>query len=151
MQSMNQTEILNQLRYQCASNGFLQVSRPLAFQEQGPFIFALAALDNEAYFFGFEVISSSAFLANSSARSSVYGDSAFFDMLNQHFDLSSFDKIQPPHTTLHKIVPDEPACRLELQRLWQTNAAAAACVMLLSPCGDWYTGKDILDTPVWVI
>lgn len=147
---MKQTEIISQLAFQCATTGFLSVSPPLTYKGQGPFLFAAAVSGGQSYFFGFEIVEAASFLAQPAQRASAYREFGFLELLSQHMDLGIFNDVTPPRTTLHRIVPDEPACRAEVCRLWKTDPAAAAGILLVSAAGIWSTGKDVLQTPVWL-
>lgn len=146
---MTQTEIIALITYRCTANGFLQVTPPLTYHDQDLFVFSLAAWENEYYFFGFEVVDSATFLANPTSRPIAYKDPAFFDKMTQQLDLSSLHHANSNYKVgLYKIVPDEPACRLTVQHLWETNAVEAARILMVSPAGTWHTGDSILGAPM---
>jgi hypothetical protein len=149
---MNQTEILDLLTYRCTSNGFHQISSPLPYQDQELLMFALANWEEEYHFFGFEIVSSVDFLANPAAKTKAYKDPVFFDRMTHEIDLSPLihEGSDAPNCKFgfYKIVPDEPACRMMVKTLWNSDQNAAARVILVSRDGTWLTGKDMLGISV---
>ena len=140
---MNQTEILDLITYRCTSNGFHQVSSPLTYQDQEVLVCALANWEEEYHFFGFEVVSSTEFLSNPTAKTNAYKDPVFFNRMTQEIDLSPLSHASSASLNckfgFYKIVPDEPACRLMVKNLWLSDPNAAARVVLVAHDGTWLT------------
>ncbi len=146
---MTQTEILDRIASRCCSNGFLEISKPITFGNEGPFLFALTSWDEKFYIFCFEISDSTRFLADPTATPKAYGDPAFFEQVEEHMNLAPLHGTNQYHSMiLHKVLLDEPACRQAVQNLWQTHPKEAARILMLSPDGIWYTGQDIRSMPV---
>jgi hypothetical protein len=146
---MTKTEIAAFILNQCSGSHFLQVTPPLRFQDQGPFLFALTQIEAEYYFIGFEIVDSSTFLATPQILSTAFDDPNFYDLVTDQMDLTSLDDTNAQHSlVLHKVAPDEPSCRLAVHRLWQTHAEIAARILLISPDGNWHKGAEFRDIPV---
>ena len=148
---MTQKEIIGRLFSRCDSDGFLQVSPPLTYREEGPFVLTLARFDGQYYCFVFEVFDAGRFLADPAAQSAAYGDNEFFALVARHMDFSALYGSDEYHPLIrHKLIPDEPACRSAVQALWQNQPQEAARILMVTDDGAWFTGEDIRGLPAWM-
>lgn len=148
---MTPEEILVFLHSRCGAKGFLQVSAPLVYAEEGPFVFSLAKYEGEYYCFAFEIQDAARFLADPAAQPSVFSDDGFYELVARNIDFSVLLGGNECHALVrHKIIPDEPACRMAVQELWRSNPREASRILMVAPDGNWFTCDDIRDMPTWL-
>jgi len=144
---MISSELSTLLLHECQKT-FLQVAEPQHYENEGPFIIALDELDGEAVFYFFVIMETRDFLADPESWPRAFQKEDFFHIAADQLDIT---KLQ--HTgkyfrlTLRKVVSDEPACRLVVQKLAQSDTAAAARILLVGRDGVWHSGKTIWDIP----
>lgn len=149
---MTQKEIIGCLFSRCNSKGFLQVSPPLQFRDEGPFVVTLAYFEDRYYCFAFEVLDAGRFLSDPAAQAAAYSEDEFFEMVARHMDFSALFGSEESHPLIrHKLIPDEPACRSAVQTLWQSQPQEAARILMITSDGSWFTGEDIREMPAWLV
>ena len=148
---MTQKEIISLLNSRCNSRGFLQISPPLNYQDEGPFILTLALFDDEYYCFAFEILDAKRFLADPAAEAAAFNQDEFCALVARHMDFSAlYDSDEYHPLVRHKLIPDEPACRMAVQKLWLTEPAKAARIFMVSQDGSWFTGEDVRELPAFL-
>lgn len=149
--SLTQEELIGLLTLRCQEPGFLQVSPPLTYGSEGPFIITLAQAENRYCCIAFEILNADRFLSDPGAETRSYYDQAFFELVARYIDFSLLRDASEYHTLVRrKLIPDEPACRTAAHSLWQTDPDAAACLLMVRPDGTWISGEEVRTLPAWL-
>lgn len=148
---MNQRELIDFLTGRCEAVGLAEISPPLYYQGEGPFIFALGKHAGKYQAYLFEVLSPDEFLTAPDAIPRACYEDAFFDMVERHVDLSPLHDTDEHHPLIrYKVVPDDPACRSVLKELCLAETTDAVRIMLVSPDGTWLSCDDLRQMPLWL-
>ena len=128
---MTLSELTELMLSACRAN-CIQVVKLQYYGNEGPFVVAMNEVNSEPTFFCFSFAETDEFLAHPEALPLALESEDFpFAMLGC-FDLAHLENTYKYYPfTYNKIVPNEPACRLAVQKLWHTNAKAAALISLL--------------------
>ena len=129
-------------RAHCAKVADLQY-----YGSEGPFIVAMDEQGGEPKFFCFSLAATDEFLAQPAELPLALDSDDFPFAMLASFDLAHLDNTYKYYPfTYNKIVPDEPACRRAVQKLWHTEARAASLISLLSPEGVLIPAHAIRDS-----
>jgi hypothetical protein len=121
-----------------------QVAEPQYYAGEGPFIIALDDNEGESKLFCFSIADTPEFLAHPEALPLAFYSEDFLFVLADHLELEHLENTGNYYKmTYTKIVPDEAACRVAVQKLWYADAKTASYISLLGPDCDLKPAKEI--------
>lgn len=142
---MTQSELVDLMLYMCQEN-CSQVVGPEYYENEGPFIFAIDESNVEPKFLCFTFAGSDEFLSNPSAMPFALESDDFLIAFTDRLNLTHLWNSGKPYLlTYHKIVPDEPACRIAVQKLWVANPGVASSISLLSAELDLQSARTLCE------
>jgi len=140
-------EMLSAFSQVCA-DVYDQVSTLQYYQGKGPYLIALVTDRKPWEFHLYEIVDAESFLENPRGIPRAFNDPEFFFEVSASLDLSKIQKSGKHfQIQMRKIIPDTPTCRLQVQKLFETNPLLAECIFFMAESGDLLHSKDILPTP----
>lgn len=113
-----------------------QTSEPQYYEGEGPFIMAMDEHDGTPKFFCFSFTAADEFVAQPDDLPRALQSEEFLFVLADQLDIGHLDNSgQVYQFTYMKIVPDLPACRSAVKKLWETDLHTASLIALMRPDG----------------
>ena len=131
-----------------AAKIYEHLSKPLYVKKDGPYFVAVVTETSPWQIHLYEILDEVSFFTDPGTLPQVFTSGLF---LYEALKSMSFPVDDALHEKLklspRKIVPDSPACRRVVERLFHTHPAIASGIFLMTDAGALFSAQDLLKHP----
>jgi len=141
-------EMVSSLSEACF-NSYDRVSPPQYYQGEGPYLVAMVTDKAPWEIHLYEILDTKTFQSNPQGIAQAFRDVEFISSalasMEGDYPIARDSKIS---LQLRKIIPDTPACRLIVQKMYELAPLTATNIFFMTDRGSLFHSKDILAKPV---
>ena len=131
-----------------AATIYEHLSKPLYVKKDGPYFVALVTDTSPWQIHLYEILDEVSFFTDPGSLPQVFTSGLFLyealKSMNFPVDDALHEKLK---LSPRKIVPDTPACRRVVERLFHTHPAIASGIFLMTDAGALFSAQDLLKHP----
>ena len=145
---MNREKMITNF-YSTSIEDLKTVSEPQYYQGNGPYILAVIQNKSNIEFHGYEFVDADTFVVAPDKFSEAFYDAAFLDQAAGGLRFEGIDsKGRYFFIYLRKVVPDSPACRFVVQKLYETSPKLVPNIFLVDEFGNLSRATYFLHEPI---
>ena len=131
-----------------ATTIYEHLSKPLFVKKDGPYFLALVTDTSPWQIHLYEILDEVSFFTDPGTLPQVFSSGLFLYEALKSMKFPVDEALQEKlKLSPRKIVPDSPACRRVVERLFHTHPAIASGIFLMTDAGALFSAQDLLKHP----